>query len=144
MTAWTPGWGDFPPPLLDFWTERHLCTLTTLRPDGRPHVVPVGVALDHEQRCAWVITSGSSHKVRHLPDAGEDGAQVAACAVDGARWSTVEGTATVHRDADAVARAVERYAARYRVPRENPARVAIRIEVARFLGSASLVAEDVT
>jgi pyridoxamine 5'-phosphate oxidase family protein len=25
-----------------FWTERHLATLTTLRADGTPHVVPVG------------------------------------------------------------------------------------------------------
>ena len=24
-----------------FWRERHLCTLTTIRPDGTPHVVPV-------------------------------------------------------------------------------------------------------
>lgn len=139
MTAWTPGWGSFPQPLLDFWTERHLCTLTTLRPDGRPHVVPVGVALDHDQRCAWVITSGESRKVHNLRSAGADGARVATCAVDGARWSTLEGTATVHDDPDSVARACERYAARYRVPRVNPARVAIRVEVARFTGSASLM-----
>ncbi len=144
MTAWTPGWGDFPVPLLDFWTERHLCTLTTLRPDGRPHVVPVGVALDHERECAWVITSGSSRKVRNLlaaaePDSPTMSGQVAACAVDGAKWSTLEGTATVLDDPDSVARAVERYAARYRQPRVNPARVTIRIEVERFVASASLL-----
>lgn len=144
MTAWKPGWGSFPSPLLDFWTERHLCTLTTLRPDGRPHVVPVGVALDHERECAWVITSGSSRKVRNLLAAGDPatpggpGGLVAACAVDGGRWSTLEGTATVLHDPDSVARAVEQYAVRYRVPRVNPARVAIRIEVARFTGSTSL------
>jgi PPOX class probable F420-dependent enzyme len=139
MTSWTPGWGSFPAPLLDFWTERHLCTLTTLRPDGRPHVVPVGVALDHEQECAWVITSGSSRKVRNLLAAGSDGSPVAACAVDGARWSTLEGVATVLHDPASVARACERYAARYRVPRDNPARVAIRISASRFTGSASLL-----
>jgi PPOX class probable F420-dependent enzyme len=138
MSAWTPGWDDFPPPLLDFWTERHLCTLTTLRADGRPHVVPVGVALDHEERCAWVIASGASAKVRHL----RDGGPVAACAVDGARWSTLEGTAEVRDDAAAVARACERYAARYRTPRPNPERVAVRITVERFLASRTLLHTD--
>ena len=29
-----------------FWTERHLASLVTLRADGTPHVVPVGVTLD--------------------------------------------------------------------------------------------------
>src|SRR5690606_37891896 len=29
-----------------FVTERHLATLTTLRPDGTPHVVPVGFTWD--------------------------------------------------------------------------------------------------
>jgi F420H(2)-dependent biliverdin reductase len=133
--AFTPGWDAFPPALLDFWTERHLCTLTTLRRDGRPHVVPVGVVLDHEERCAWVITGGGSVKVRHLAEP----APVAACQVDGARWSTLEGTAVVRRDAASVARAVERYAARYRQPRPNPERVALRIEVERLLCSNGLV-----
>lgn len=138
MTSWTPGWGDFPQQLLDYWTERHLCTLTTLRPDGRPHVVPVGVALDHERECAWVITSGTSRKVRNLLAAGPAGGYVSACAVDGARWSTLDGTAVVVHDPDSVARACERYAARYRVPRPNPERVALRIDVDRFTGSTSL------
>lgn len=132
MTSWVPGWHEFPPALLEFWTERHLCTLTTLRADGRPHVVPVGVALDHEQRCAWVITSPESRKARNLTGS----ALVAACQVDGRRWSTLEGHASVRADADSVARAVERYAARYRTPRPNPDRVAIRIEVDRFLHSS--------
>ncbi len=134
MTSWRPGWHDFPPVLLDFWTVRHLCSLSTVRPDGRPHLVPVGVALDHDERCAWVITSGSSVKARHLAEP----APVAAGQLDGPRWSTIEGTARVLDDEASVARACERYAARYRVPRENPSRVAIRIEIDRFLGSASL------
>ncbi len=135
MTSWRPGWGEFPPALLDFWTERHLCTLTSLREDGSPHVVPVGVALDHERECAWVITGRDSRKARNLATAGP----VAACAVEGRHWSTLEGTGVVVTDADSVARAVERYAARYRVPRENPERVAIRISVDRFLASASML-----
>ncbi|MDO9457311.1 pyridoxamine 5'-phosphate oxidase family protein [Nocardioides sp.] len=138
MTSWTPGWGAFPEPLLEFWTERHLCSLTTLRPDGRPHLVPVGVALDHERECAWVITGGGSRKVQNLLAAGAEGGLVAAGAVDGARWSTLEGVGVVVHDPESVARAVERYAARYRTPRVNPERVAIRISVTRFVGSAGL------
>ena len=134
MTSWVPGWDDFPPLLLEFWSERHLCTLTTLRRDGRPHVTPVGVALDLERRCAWVITSATSLKAIH---ASAD-PRVAACQVDGRRWSTIEGTAEVRSDPDSVRRAEERYAVRYRTPRPNPARVALRVEVTRFLASAGL------
>jgi F420H(2)-dependent biliverdin reductase len=133
VTSWRPGWDAFPQQLLDFWTERHLCTLTTLAPDGSPHVVPVGVALDPERRCAWVITSGSSRKVRNL--AGS--ARLAACQVDGRHWSTLEGTGEVRSDEASVQRAVERYASRYRQPRPSSSRVAIRIEVERFLVSAA-------
>jgi hypothetical protein len=42
----------------------------------------------------------------------------------------------VCEDPAAVADAVERYARRYRQPRENPARVAIEITVDRILGKA--------
>jgi F420H(2)-dependent biliverdin reductase len=138
MTTWTPGWDAFPPALLDFWTERHLCSLSTVRSDGRPHVVPVGVVLDHEERCAWVITSGTSHKARRIAAGPDAGTPIAACQVDGRRWSTLEGRARVLTDPAAVRRAEEVYAGRYRVPRVNPLRVALRIEVDRFLLSGSL------
>lgn len=132
MASWKPDWDDVPAALLDFWTERHLCTFTTLRADGRPHVTPVGVALDVEWRCAWVITSQSSLKAIH---ASAD-PRVAACQVDGRRWSTIEGTAEVRTDAESVRRAEERYAARYKTPRPNPARVALRIDIARIVHSS--------
>jgi PPOX class probable F420-dependent enzyme len=138
MTSWTPGWDAFPPALLDFWTERQLASLSTVRRDGTPHVVPVGVALDHEEQCAWVITHADSVKGRRVA-AAPDGVPVAACQVDGRRWSTLEGRARVLTDADAVARAVQCYASRFRTPRPNPSRVALRIEVDRFLASASLL-----
>ena len=121
------------PELLAFLAERHLATLTTLRPDGSPHVVPVGVTYDPATRTARVITSGTSAKVRHVRDGG---GRVAVCQVDGRRWVTLEGTAQVRDDAASVAEAVERYARRYRQPRESPARVAIEISVDRILGSA--------
>jgi PPOX class probable F420-dependent enzyme len=135
MTAWRPGWDSVPRDLLEFWTVRHLCTLTTLRPDGRPHVVPVGATLDVDERCAWVITNAGSVKARHLAEPGP----VAICQVDGGRWATIEGIAVVRPDQASVSRAVERYAARYRQPRENPDRVAIRIEVERIMCSAALL-----
>ena len=56
---------------------------------------------------------------------------MAICQVDGARWSTVEGTAVVRGDRPSVADAEQRYAARYRVPRPNPKRVVIEITVDR-------------
>ena len=120
------------PAVLAFLTERHLATLTTLRPDGSPHVVPVGVTYDPATRTARVITSGSSAKARHLRYGG---GRVAVCQVDGRRWLTLEGTAVVRDDAAAVADAVARYAVRYRQPRENPARVVLEISVDRILGN---------
>jgi F420H(2)-dependent biliverdin reductase len=124
---------DLGPGLLTFLTERHLATLTTLRPDGSPHVVPVGVTYDAATRTARVITSGRSAKARHVRS-GQ--ARVAVCQVDGRRWVTLEGTAVVREDAASVADAEARYARRYRAPRENPARVVLEISVDRVLGNA--------
>ena len=118
---------------LAFLEERHLATLTTLRADGSPHVVPVGVTYDADTRTARVITSGASQKARHVR-AGQS--RVAVCQVDGRRWLTLEGTAVVRDDPQSVADAVGRYAQRYRQPRENPARVVIEISVDRVLGNA--------
>ena len=120
------------PDVLAFWTERHLCTLTTLRTDGSPHVVPVGVTFDAPTMTARIITGGGSVKVRNIEAAAD--ARVAVCQVDGRRWSTIEGTARVSRDDSVIADAVQRYAARYRQPRVNPERVAIVIAVRRLLG----------
>jgi PPOX class probable F420-dependent enzyme len=124
---------DLAPELLVFLTERHLATLTTLRADGSPHVVPVGVTFDPATATARVITSGGSAKARHVRG-GQ--ARVAVCQVDGRRWLTLEGTAVVRDDAASVADAEARYAQRYRQPRENPARVVIEISVDRVLGNA--------
>ncbi|EWM18029.1 pyridoxamine 5'-phosphate oxidase family protein [Kutzneria sp. 744] len=119
----------------EFWRERHLCTLTTVRPDSTPHVVPVGVTLDIDNGLALVITDGNSAKARQLRAAGRLNA--AACQVDGRRWSTVEGVATLNEDPQAIAEAVSRYAQRYRQPRVNPNRVLIEIAVTNVLGNVS-------
>ena len=122
-----------PDAVTTFLTERHLATLTTLRPDGTPHVVAVGFTWDAEAGVARVITWAGSRKARNLVARPESPAAV--CQVDGRRWSTVEGVAEVRTDADSVAEAVRRYAERYRQPRENPDRVAIRVRLTSVIGN---------
>ncbi|MCX4661209.1 pyridoxamine 5'-phosphate oxidase family protein [Streptomyces uncialis] len=137
------------PAYLAFWQERHLCTLTTLRPDGTPHVVPVGVTYEHgagEKGIARVITNRTSRKVANIlaaagtgsdADGGTARVPVAVCQVDGGRWATLEGHAEVVRDPDRIADAVTRYATRYgRTPAPNPQRVLIEITVTKSLGRA--------
>lgn len=119
---------------LAFWRERHLLTLTTLRPDGTPHVVPVGVTYDPTSRLARVITSRASRKARNVAAYGAAGGAAAVCQVAGGRWATLEGTAVIRDDPEDVADAERRYAERYREPRPNPDRVVIEIEVSRALG----------
>jgi PPOX class probable F420-dependent enzyme len=114
-----------------FLSERHLATLTTLRPDGTPHVVAVGFTWDPEQALVRVITNGTSRKVSHVR-AGSARAVVAQ--VDRARWLSLEGVPVVSDDPERVAEAVRRYALRYRQPAENPRRVVIEIAVDRVLG----------
>jgi F420H(2)-dependent biliverdin reductase len=120
---------------LEFVRERHLATLTSLRRDGTPHVVPVGFTWDADRRLARVITDGASMKARIAAGGG----RVALCQVHGRHWITLEGTSTVSRDRTRVAEAVARYAQRYRTPRENPDRVVIEIAVDRVLASSGLL-----
>jgi PPOX class probable F420-dependent enzyme len=114
----------------EFWTERRLGTLVTLRADGSPHVVPVGVTLDLDAGVARVICSRGSQKARNAARGGP----AAVSQVDGRRWSTLEGEVTLHADPAAVAGAERRYAQRYRVPRANPQRVVLEIAIRRVLG----------
>ncbi len=120
--------------VLAFLGEYHLATLTTHRPDGSPHVVPVGFGYDAEARLVRIITFPSSRKVRNLVAA--PGSRAVVCQVDGGRWLSFEGPATVTDDPTRVAAAVDAYAARYRQPGERPDRVAIEIAVDRILGRA--------
>ncbi|CDR08147.1 pyridoxamine 5'-phosphate oxidase family protein [Streptomyces iranensis] len=123
------------PEYLDFWRERHVCTLTTPRPDGTPHVVPVGVTYDPEAGLARVIANRHSRKVAHVRAAGEGGARVAVCQLAGRRWATLEGLAVVREEPELIADAERRYAERYqRTPRPNPDRVVIEIALTRAMG----------
>ena len=120
---------------LDFVTERRLATVTTLRPDGSPHVTPAGFTWDDEAATARVICGGGSRKARNVAEGGP----VALCQFEGRQWLTLEGRGRVLTDPAAVADAVARYARRYRPPRENPARVVIEVAVTRVLGTAALL-----
>jgi PPOX class probable F420-dependent enzyme len=119
-----------PDEVLAFLAERHLATLTTLDPDGRPHVVAVGFTFDPAARLVRVITNARSQKAVNAARGG----RAAVGQVDGRRWLSLEGPATVTDDPDRVAAAVAAYATRYRQPGENPRRVALEITVERVLG----------
>jgi PPOX class probable F420-dependent enzyme len=120
---------DLPASALEFLTERHLATVTTLRADGSPHVVPVGFTFD--AGTVRIITSGTSRKAVHA----RRGSRVVVAQVDGRRWLALEGVGRVLEDPESVREAEERYAARYRQPRPNPSRVVIAFTVDRVLGS---------
>ncbi|WP_051852505.1 pyridoxamine 5'-phosphate oxidase family protein [Streptomyces aureocirculatus] len=146
--------GDLPAPYLSFWRERHVCTLTTPRPNGTPHVVPVGVTYDPETRTARVLANRFSRKVAHVLAAtegtedtgdtgdtgdGAGGARVAVCQFEGRRWATLEGAAVIAAEPERVTEGMRRYEERYgRVPSPNPDRVVIEIRVDRALGSRAL------
>jgi F420H(2)-dependent biliverdin reductase len=118
-----------------FLTERHLATLATVGRDGRVHAVPVGFTVEGD--VARVIGTRGTQKFVNAARSGRG----ALTSVDGARWLALEGSARVRDEPDAVARAVELYARRYRTPSENPARVVLEIRIERVLGSSGMRAE---
>ena len=119
----------------EFLRDRHLASLTILRPDGTPHVTPVGFTWDPDTATARIITWAGAKKVRLLDAAG--GGRAALCQVDGGRWVTLEGHATVTADPDQCAEAVARYGERYSPAKDRGAdRRAIIIDVDSVLGRA--------
>jgi PPOX class probable F420-dependent enzyme len=123
---------ELPESALEFLREYHLASLTTLRADGSPHVVPVGFSWEPESGLVRIITRAGSQKVRNAARGG----RAAVSQVDGGRWLTLEGTITVTQDPDRVAEAVRRYAERFRQPEPREDRVALEITVDRVLGRA--------
>lgn len=121
-----------PEEVLDFLRERHLASLTTLRADGSPHVVPVGFSFDPVDVVVRVITFAGSVKARNAARGG----RAAVSQVDGGRWLTLEGPVRLVTEPAVVAEAVAGYAARYRQPADRPDRVVIEIAVDRVLGRA--------
>lgn len=122
--------------VLAFLGEYHLATLTTLRPDGSPHVVAVGFSYDADARVARVITWAASQKAKNAARMEAGGERGAVCQVDGGRWLALEGPVRLVTDADGVRPGVDGYAARYRPPKARDDRVVIEIDVDRILGRA--------
>lgn len=120
-----------------FVTERHLATLTTLRADGSPHVVPVGFTWDPDAGVVRITTNDGSIKRKNAERPAADGgpSRAAVCQVDGGRWITLEGTITVSREPEEIAEAVRRYARRYREPAENPSRVVLVLTPDKVMSS---------
>jgi PPOX class probable F420-dependent enzyme len=117
---------------LEFICENHLATLTTLRADGSPHVVPVGFTYDPDQNLVRVITFAKSMKARHAAQGG----RAVVSQVDRGRWITIEGSVRLRTEADIVAQAVEAYADRYRQPKVREDRVVIEIIIDKVMGRA--------
>lgn len=125
---------DLPADVLLFLEEYHIASLTTLRPDGSPHVVPVGFSFDRNEQLVRIITFNDSRKARNVE--ATPGGRAVVCQVDGGRWLSLEGTAEVTNDPERVAEAVARYSARYRPVEEQEGRVAIELRVDRIIGRA--------
>ena len=124
--------------MIEFLTSRHLATLTTLRRNGSPHVVPVGFTYDPQDRAgAGDHQRRVGQGTQRRPDPGALPAAI--CQVDGARWLTRQRAgAGGHAIPTRSPMPCARYAGRYRQPRVNPLRVALIIEVDRMLGSSRL------
>lgn len=119
---------------LAFVTERHLATLSTMGADGRIHVVAVGFS--YRDGIARVITGGGSRKVANI----RADSRATLSQVDGIRWLTLQGTATIEEEPEQVRLGVDLYSLRYRQPRENPERVVIALQVEKVMGSPALKA----
>jgi len=120
-----------PSEALAFLAERHLATLTTLRPDGSPHVVAVAFTWDGAAGLARVITGRESRKARNV---ARGGTRAVVAQVDGGRWLALEGPACLRTDPGEVLEGERRYAVRYRQPQANLDRAVIEIQVDRVLG----------
>ncbi|WP_245961604.1 pyridoxamine 5'-phosphate oxidase family protein [Quadrisphaera granulorum] len=130
---------ELTPAALAFVTERRLATLTTHRPDGTAHVVPVGFTWDAATGVARVTARSTSRKVRNARLAESTGGRAVLCSFERAQWITLEGPVRVRDEPEVIADAVARYAVRYeRTPREDPLRVVVEITVDRVMSSSHL------
>lgn len=118
---------------LTFLRERHLATLSLVVSGEEVHVTPVGFSWDNDTATARVITFAGSKKVRLLEAAGSLPAALAQ--IDGGRWFSLHGRATVTADPTVNKDAERRYSERYRPPGDRGLdRRTIEVEVTRILG----------
>ncbi len=119
---------------MEFVTERHLASLTIVTSSGRPHVTPVGFTWDEKENLVRIITWAGSTKAKLL-DRSPEPLRAAVCQVDGGRWITFEGNATVTADPERCQEGTSRYAKRYSPPKDRGEdRRVIEICVDRILG----------
>jgi F420H(2)-dependent biliverdin reductase len=124
---------NLPDDVLGFLQERHVGMLTTLDARGRPHLVAIAFTYEPVDGLIRMITFDTSQKVKNLRQAG-DAARAAIGQVDGRRWLSFEGPARVVDDPARVAKAVALHGARYKLPGDNPRRVAIELTPELVLG----------
>ena len=108
-----------------FLAEVHLASLTTTLADGRLHVVPVAYTWVPEDHTIRIVTRSGSVKVANA----ERGSEGALSFVDGGRWMSLHGPASVRREPDRVADTISRYQARYGPPRGEFERVSLELTV---------------
>ncbi|MGW7071781.1 pyridoxamine 5'-phosphate oxidase family protein [Streptomyces sp. NPDC054855] len=110
---------ELPAALGAFCTRPCTATLTTLRPNGSPHVTPVRFTFDAATGLARVTTRATTRKARNVLAAGPM-ARAVLCQADGFRWATLEGPAALTNDPARLAEAIHRYTARYRTTPPAP------------------------
>jgi len=120
-----------------FLRSHHRGILVTARPDGRPQMSAVSVALDEEGRPA-ISTREGAYKVRRI----REDPQVSLCVMSEDFWSwiQIDGTATVISLPEAMEALVAQYRAvagehpdwdDYRASMQDQQRVIIRIDMER-------------
>jgi PPOX class probable F420-dependent enzyme len=117
-----------------FLTGDHVCSLSTVRPDGTVHVVPVRFTWDGRAGLARVMTVEGRRKVRNLLTG--PGSRASLCQLVGYRWMTLEGPAEVSAHPARVAEGIRQYLKRYHSPPPAPpGLVVIEIKVDRVMGA---------
>jgi PPOX class probable F420-dependent enzyme len=120
-----------------FVREHHRAILATTRPDGRPQMSAVSVALDEEGRPA-ISTRESAYKVRRIR--ADPRVSLFVMSEDFWNWIQIDGTATVLSLPDAMEPLVAQYRAvagehpdwdDYRRAMEEQNRVIVRIDIER-------------
>ncbi|MEV8563828.1 pyridoxamine 5'-phosphate oxidase family protein [Streptomyces sp. NPDC051917] len=119
--------------LPEFWSEYHVCTLTTLRPDCRPHVVPVGVTLNADAGIARIVTHKSKGK---SPTSRQHPREGARRRMPSGRRTLGDSGGHDRTDATTVDDAVTRYG---RTPAPDPERVVIEITIDRVVGHVDVL-----
>ena len=120
-----------------FLREHHRAVLSTFRPDGRPQMSPVSIAVDNDGRPV-VSTRETAYKVRHLRR--DPRVSICAFSEDFWNWIQIDGTAPVVALPDAMEPLIDYYRSvqgehpdwdDYRRAMQEQRRVIVRVEIER-------------